>query len=233
MMPPLALDLFCGAGGASAGLADAGFEVHGVDIDLRGGDGAGIHNPVIRLGWRADILDIKPALLRHYDFVWASPPCQLFSSARRLSKSKQAAVNLIPQTRRLLAEAGVPAVMENVPGAPLRADFVLTGQKVGEPEMIRKRHFEFVNMRPPPPAPDTCARAADIVCLTGNGTPFAPKLVRCGYKKFVSLPRAEKLAWKRRAIGCEWMRWRECNQAVPRRYAAMIGMHALAHIGER
>lgn len=33
MMQPLALDLFCKAGGASMGLHRAGFEVIGVDIE--------------------------------------------------------------------------------------------------------------------------------------------------------------------------------------------------------
>ena len=30
---PTALDLFCGAGGASVGLYQAGFEVYGIDIE--------------------------------------------------------------------------------------------------------------------------------------------------------------------------------------------------------
>ena len=69
----LALDLFCGEGGASMGLYDAGFEVFGVDIkNIR-------KYPFWFMQMNA--LDAK---LDKYDFVWASPPCQSHSALRHL-----------------------------------------------------------------------------------------------------------------------------------------------------
>jgi len=162
---PVALDLFCGAGGASLGLLAAGFQVHGVDLVLFRKDGSP-RNPIISLGLEADVSTLTPGDLASYDFVWASPPCQAFSAARRLhgaGKAVRATVNLIPKVRRLINEAGVPGVIENVPGAPLRADLALSGPQVGEPGMLRKRKFEFLNMSPPAQPGEVCGRAADLV----------------------------------------------------------------------
>jgi len=165
---PRALDLFCGAGGASLGLRAAGFEVHGVDIALRRKDGS-MRNPMIARGREEDVSNLGPGDLQGYDFVWASPPCQAFSAARRLhgkGRAKTATVNLIPMTRRLITLAGVPGVIENVPGAPLREDLTLSGPQVGEPGMLRKRKFEFINLQPPPAPAEVCARGEDLVSLS-------------------------------------------------------------------
>lgn len=80
---PVALDLFCGAGGASLGLLAAGFVVHGMDITLRRRDGT-LRNPVITRAIERDVTALGAADLRGYDFIWASPPCQAFSAVRRL-----------------------------------------------------------------------------------------------------------------------------------------------------
>ena len=63
-----ALDLFCCAGGASDGLTRAGFEVDGVDLEAQP------EYPYVFL--RHDVLAMPHGIVRAYDFVWASPPCQ-------------------------------------------------------------------------------------------------------------------------------------------------------------
>lgn len=68
---PRALDLFCGAGGASMGLHRAGFEVTGVDI-----------RPQPRYPFRFIEMDALTVPLDGYDFIWASPVCKGYSSLR-------------------------------------------------------------------------------------------------------------------------------------------------------
>ena len=129
-----ALDIFCGAGGASIGLRWAGFDtIVGIDIcpqknypfDFIQGD---IHNLPV------DVMD--------FDFVFASPPCQAFSFAGKFRPNNwQRHPDLIPITRKVLK--GHPySVIENVPGAPLRYNVVLTGKSVGLERLERRRHFE-------------------------------------------------------------------------------------------
>jgi DNA (cytosine-5)-methyltransferase 1 len=105
---PLCLDLFCGAGGATKGLQRAGFHVTGVDIKPQPRYcGDAFH--------QADALEFP---LDGFDFIWASPPCQAFTSLRFMPTAKEHP-NLIPETRARLIAAGIPYCIENVEGAPL------------------------------------------------------------------------------------------------------------------
>ena len=145
MSKPLALDLFSGGGGACIGMQRAGFEVVGIDIKPHPNYPAEM---II-----ADIVNGNlPIDLRKADFVWASPPCQLFSVSSRFGDNDFTRhPNLIPATRELLKNHPF-TVIENVVGAPIRPDVVLTGPSVGLWRLERRRHFEtsFIVMHPPP-----------------------------------------------------------------------------------
>lgn len=127
-----ALDLFCCAGGATKGLQRAGFHVTGVDIRPQPRYcGDEFH--------QGNALDFPTD---GFDFIWASPPCQAHTYANnRDAKGKH--VDLIPETRAKLIASGSVWCMENVPGAPLRADLVLDGTMFPNLRVIRKRHFEL------------------------------------------------------------------------------------------
>lgn len=113
------LDLFCGAGGAAAGYHRAGFtEIVGVDIKWQR------RYPFTFV--RGDALEIIAKLIEdpdylgpRFDAVHASPPCQKYSWAAKRWKDRDRA-DLVEPTRELLIRLGLPWVMENVIGAPLK-----------------------------------------------------------------------------------------------------------------
>ena len=131
----IAVDLFCGAGGAAMGLHRTGlFErIIGVDIEPQP------DYPFVFC--QTDATEFDLSQLRP-DFVWASPPCQQFVSLAKMPRGGGTrALDLIEPTRSLLA--GHPfSVIENVRAAPIRGDIRLEGGNVGIPHMGRHRKFE-------------------------------------------------------------------------------------------
>lgn len=113
-MSALALDLFCGAGGAGLGLEEAGFRVIGYDawqpaIDTHKANGR-----------HALLADLKTRDLGNWrgrvTLVWGSPPCQPFSQAGSM-RGREDERNCVPDFIDRLREIDPPAfVMENVPG---------------------------------------------------------------------------------------------------------------------
>ena len=132
-----ALDLFCGAGGASIGLKQAGFTtIVGIDNNKNCGE----RYPFDFI--LADSLN-PPLDLADFDFVWASPPCEGFSVASNASKQKgKEYIDLLTPTRAMIADHPLWCI-ENVPNAPMRPDIVLTGPSVGLENIQRVRWFEF------------------------------------------------------------------------------------------
>lgn len=148
-MPKLhALDLYCGGGGTALGLQQAGFDVVGVDVNPR-------HSRV----YPADLIQgdaLRPPVdLKKFDFIWASPPCQKFTTGLTKRIRRELHANLVAPTISMLRAAGVLYCVENVPPAkrlaPMRADVVLTGPMVGLPRIERRRIFEVNFPIPKPP----------------------------------------------------------------------------------
>lgn len=212
MSRPLAIDLFCGAGGAGMGLHRAGFDVIGVDL-----------RPQPRYPFsfvQADAL-APPLELSRAAFIWASPVCKGYSVA---SAGQRAAgveyPDQVAAVRALLAPLGIPFAIENVPGAPLRPDLRLTGQMFGL-RVLRERIFElhgFWTMEPPVdrPAPGCVARG-EIVTVAGHL-----------WQKTAN--RKASIAEARAAMGIDWMTAMEIAQAIPPAYGEFIGRAALRWI---
>lgn len=134
-MIPQLLDLGCGAGGATKGYQRAGFRVVGVDIAPQANYcGDEFH--------QADMLDFLFWHWQEFDAVHVGPPCQLFSGMTNCRPGvAETYPDLIGPVRQLLLPLRIPWVIENVPGAPLRADATLCGQMFGLP-LYRHRLFE-------------------------------------------------------------------------------------------
>lgn len=206
---PRLLDLFCGAGGAAMGYHRAGFEVVGVDII-----------PQPRYPFEFHQADAMTYPLEGFDAIHASPPCQAYSAMSRCRPGLAAAYpDLVASTRGRLQRAGVPWVIENVPGAPLEAPTLLCGQMFGLP-LYRHRLFEAnwplpLILHPAHAIPTSRAghwEPGTIINVAGNTSP---------------------IALAREAMGIDWMRRAELAEAIPPAYTEWVGRCLLAFGDER
>lgn len=213
---PRLLDLFCGAGGAAQGYADAGFDVFGVDIAPQ----PRYPFPFIQ----GDAL-APPVRLEDFDVIHASPPCQDYSTAmRHLAKPQP---RLIEPVRELLSRSGRPWIIENVPGAPLarQPDLLggfgveLCGTMFGLP-VWRHRLFEasFALI----PAPRGC----------DHSTPAMNPHNQAGrdriYAEYGGKQNPDPI-WNA-AMGVPWMNKHEGREAIPPRMTAFLGEQLIQHL---
>jgi len=213
------LDLFCGAGGATRGYQLAGFEVTGVDIAAQpnycGEDfiqGDALH-----------ILDLQVHELG-FDAIHASPPCQGYSTLAARHPDQEYPL-LIEPIREALEATGLPYVIENVEGSPLRNPTMLCGSSLGL-AVRRHRLFEttFSCMSP------GCAhgamqkrfhiyehgkwRKSAFVAVYGHG----------GGKEREAGPAA---------MDIDWMTRSELVEAIPPAYTEHIGGYLMAEINAK
>jgi DNA (cytosine-5)-methyltransferase 1 len=204
---PVMVDLFCKAGGATKGYQRAGFYVIGVDIEPQ-------PNYCGDEFIQADAL-VCP--LDRADAIHASPPCQAYSVAARYTGKDYP--DLLGATRERLDTAGVPWIIENVPGAPMRADYRICGCMVGLPRLRRVRWFEtswqHFEMSPP------CQHTELAVTVCGHGTPSWTRQQQ---------GRNMTVADWRDAMGIDWMNRAELAQAIPPAYTEHIGRQLMAHL---
>lgn len=208
MSRPRLLDLYAGAGGSARGYQQAGFHVTGVDIRPQPRYAGDEFHQGDALTWPLD----------GYDAIHASPVCKLHS---RMSVCRpglaESYPDLIGPTRERLEASGVPWVIENVPGAPLRHPLLLCGMMFGLP-LYRHRLFEAsftlpLALHPPHGIPGSYAghwKPGQIISVSGN---FAP------------------MALARRAMDIDWMTREELSQAIPPAYTCFVGELLLERIG--
>jgi DNA (cytosine-5)-methyltransferase 1 len=204
MSRPRLMDWFSGAGGAAVGYHRAGFEVVGVDIEPQPNYPFEFHH--------GDALKFS---LDGFDAVHASPPCQAYTAAQRLQGNEHP--DLVARTRALLERSGLPYVLENVPGSPLRSPVTLCGTMFGL-GTLRHRLFEtsFRLLQPEHPAhlvPQVkmgrAPAVTDYIQVVGN---------------FSGIEQG------RAAMGIHWMTRGELAQAIPPAYTEFIGRQLLREL---
>lgn len=217
---PILLDLYCGAGGATRGYQEAGFEVWGVDSRRQ-------PNYVGDRFIQMDVLEFLRALLagssvvgvslEQIDAFHASPPCQAHSDLQK--QSKRAYPEFVAPTREALRATGKPYVIENVEGAPLLDPIRICGASVVGLRVIRHRLFE------------------SNVPLVGVGCPERHPLCFTWDKRQAHYGKLDQnsayitvtgsnssVPNKLDAMGIDWMTGPQVNQAIPPAYARHVGL---------
>lgn len=205
-MKPRALDLFCCAGGSAVGLHLAGYDVTGIDI-----------RPQPRYPFRFIQADAMEIDWTGYDLIWASPPCQAYTTLRALQPGKEYPDLVAPVRERLIA-TGTPWILENVPGAPLHYYITLCGAMFGL-RTYRHRRFETSVMLFQPHHPRhtvltstkkrrACWDAGLNISVTGDVGTYVGSL----------------------AMGIDWMTGNELSQAIPPAYAKFLAEQVRAAV---
>jgi DNA (cytosine-5)-methyltransferase 1 len=208
-MKPRLLDLYCKAGGAGMGFHRAGFEIVGVDKEPQKHYPFEFH--------QADALEYLMEHWKEFDAVHASPPCQ--DHTRSYTPYDHGTAHLLPDTRNILLKTNKLWDIENVPGAPMRADYRLCGCMFDLPKLRRERWFETswngFSLRMP------CQHLEPIVTVVGHGIPSGS-----WYRGRIDGYEYSKLTKK--AMGIDWMTRDELAQAIPPAYTEFIGKQMLA-----
>jgi DNA (cytosine-5)-methyltransferase 1 len=213
MKKPLLLDLFCCQGGASAGYVAAGFDVVGVDLAPQP------RYPYRFYRWNA------LTFLEHYmpalksgvmaSAIHASPPCQGRTNAQKIQKRDHP--KLIGQTRDLLAETGLPYVIENVPlmagvtdDDPMKNPVALCGAMFGL-HTYRHRLFETNFDLGQPEHPEHTHQQVKM------GRP-----VREG-EFYQAVGNFSNVEYARRDMGVPWMSRDGIRECIPPAYTLYVG----------
>jgi DNA (cytosine-5)-methyltransferase 1 len=197
-MKPRLLDAFCCQGGAGMGYSRAGFDVTGIDIELQ--------QRYPFAFFQGDAVAYIREHGHEYDAIHASPPCQHYAPVTLWRGDQDDHPDLVGPTRQALIATGRPWIIENVPGAPLRPDYILCGSMFGL-RVIRHRWFETswggYDLRA------RCQHPDDII-------PFEHKDERA----FAD------------AMGCEWMNNLGGREAIPPAMTVYLGGQLLEHMTE-
>jgi DNA (cytosine-5)-methyltransferase 1 len=212
------LDLFCCAGGASQGIALAGFEVVGVDVA-----------PQPRYPFQfvqADALSyLDTADLSSFDAVHASPECKGYTDCNLSPKEKYP--KLIGEVRKRLVKLNMPYVIENVMGAKndMHANLMLCGSMFGL-GVQRHRLFES-NIWLWEPAP--CNHRGSTIGIYGHSV-WDSALPGTPRKDGRGRPDSVPLSVGRAAMGIDWMGIEELAEAIPPAYTEWIGRQLRAYL---
>lgn len=204
----------------------AGFDVIGVDIAPQSDypfeffqcDALEYLLAVIETGWDHASREIRA--------IHASPPCQSFTAYRRKGHGVgDGYADLIADVRELLWKTGLPWVIENVEGAPLRTPLMLCGSMFDPPlDVQRHRFFESDWPIDDPAWPCRHGLWTPRFPAATNRRPMSRKTVEVGVWRI-------PLDVQKRAMGVDWDVTREeLSEMVPPAYTEFIGRQLLASV---
>jgi hypothetical protein len=230
---PILIDLYCCAGGATKGYQRAGFYVIGVDRDPQPnycGDAFVQMDALEFLATLAfwggfSIEGVQDVRLADIAAFHGSPPCQAHTALTKGNRERgweDEHVDLIPETRDFFEWFGLPYVIENVQGAPLRRDLTLCGEMFGL-AVIRHRYFELGGWSVPQPEHiEHRGRVAGMRHGEWFEGPYFAVYGDGGGKGSLE-------QWEQ-AMGIDWVkkgdiktRRRTIAEAIPPAYAAFVG----------
>jgi DNA (cytosine-5)-methyltransferase 1 len=159
---------------------------------------------------------------KEFDAIHASPPCQAYSVASQGERNAgKEYPDLLAPTRDALEQLGKPYIIENVPGAPMRADYRLCGCYFG----LRVRRERWFETNWEHHAFDLMAHDHSgpvPLSVVGHGTPTWVRQ-QLGYNPTIADYRA--------AMGMDWTNRDELSQAIPPAYTQYLGRRMLEAIG--
>lgn len=219
---PKALDLFCCAGGASMGLNRAGFDVVGVDVVA--------HKRYPFQFINEDALMVE---LAGYDFIWASPPCQGYTSMRHAPGARGAPL-LIDAIRERLQAGGSLWCIENVEEAAwaLRDPITLCGSMFGlGAQGCRTQRHRLFECSFPITQPECRHDARPVIGVYGGHA--RRRAASAGGRGTRDVWDGGHGAAASEALGIDWMTLGELSEAIPPAYSEYIGRAAIEAIHRR
>lgn len=226
------VDLFSGAGGTAMGFYQAApFQIVGVDIKPQ---------PRYPFTFRQDdvmeLLSKQINVFKNWaDVINAAPPCQGYSVTRHMNPNAESYPLLISTVRELILATGIPYVIENVEDA--RWDMIKPITLCGSSFGLRVRRHRLFESNMPLKGLPCNHRWQD------NHKPFMVHLssARGGYRKTGVMPvfggnqtlGGDSLRLKSVAMGIEWMKEHELNEAIPPAYSRHLGKQVYDYLMER
>lgn len=202
------------------GLWRAGFDVVGVDIE-----------PQPRYPFPFIHADAMAIGFQGFDFIWASPPCQAHTAMKYAPGAKgDANPQLIEPIRKRLKASGVPWVIENVEGAPLRDPATLCGTmfNLGAQGCQLRRHRIFESSGFLIPYTWPCTHTGPVIGVYGGHA--RRRAASAGGRGTKDVWKGGHKAAASEAMGIDWMTLEELSEAIPPAYSEYIGRAAIERV---
>lgn len=221
MSKPVALDFFCCQGGASAGLALAGFEPVGSDLFAQPRYPYTFH--------QGDFRELFWELVERYrpKIIFGSPPCQGRTNAQKIQGREHP--RFIAPFRELLLSWSGPYIIENVPmmaGAldpdPLKDPIMLCGTMFPGLRTRRHRLFESNLKLTAPDHPEHPPGQIKMGRKLAEGDWFQ------AVGNFNGGPVVDGVNYVKRNMGVPWMSRDGARECIPPVYTEYLGRQLLA-----